>query len=104
MTFVVRNNNPPSRGSRDCAVTAENVVNPAQNPGSKSKRNSVTPRRSMNTSSMAARATPIKFAANVPNRSSGNTSPKPNRDRVPATPPAETRAKDFRASVLSCRN
>jgi len=32
-TFCARKSIPPSIGSRECAVTAENVVNPAQNPG-----------------------------------------------------------------------
>lgn len=94
---------PPSWGSNDCEVTAEKVVNPAQNPGSKSKRNSVIPRRSMTTKRMAASATPIRFAAKVPTRSFGNTWPNPKRDKVPAIPPTETSAKDFRAVMLSCR-
>ena len=58
-------------------MTAENVVNPAQNPGSKSKRISVIPRRSMTTKRIAASATPIRFAANVPERSSGKNAPIP---------------------------
>ena len=64
---------PPSRGSRDSAVTAEKVVNPAQKPGSKSRRNSVTPRRSIRTSKAEANATPIMLAANVPARSLGKS-------------------------------
>jgi len=53
-------------GSSECAVTAENVVNPAQNPGSKSKRNWLIPRRSINTKSAEASATPATFAIKVP--------------------------------------
>ena len=96
MRFSSKKIAPPARGSSDCAVTAENVVNPAQNPGSKSKRNSVIPRRSITTNSSDAKATPIIFAANVPVRSLGNITPKPKRDKVPAIPPTETSARDFR--------
>ena len=93
---------PPSCGSSECAVTAEKVVRPAQKPGSKSKRNSVTPRRSIKTSRAEARATPTILAARVPWRSLGNISPKPKRDKVPAIPPTETNARDFRVGELSC--
>jgi len=92
---------PPSRGSNDSAVTAEKVVNPAQNPGIKSKRISVIPRRSITTKRIAASATPIRFAANVPARSLGKISLNPKRAKVPAIPPTETRIKDFRAEGLS---
>jgi hypothetical protein len=87
---------PPSCGSRDCAVTAENVVKPAQNPGSKSRRNWLIPRRSIRTNRAAARATPTTFAIKVPWRSSGKIAPMPYRDRVPTTPPMETKNREFR--------
>ena len=94
---------PPARGSSDWAVTAEKVVKPAQNPGSKRSRNSVTPRRSIKTRSAEASATPRIFAAKVPWRSLGKISPNPKRNKVPAIPPMETNARDFRAEELSCR-
>ncbi len=65
-TFCARKSIPPSIGSRESAVTAENVVNPAQNPGSKSSRNWLLPRRSINTNSAEASATPATFAIKVP--------------------------------------
>lgn len=101
ITLRSRNSIPPSRGSNDWAVTAENVVNPAQKPGSKSKRNWLTPRRSMRTKSAAASATPIRFAAKVPSRSLGRISPIPYRAKVPATPPIETKTKEFRVDGIS---
>ena len=44
------------------------------------------------------------FAASVPSRSLGKIWPKPKRDKVPAIPPIETSAKDFRAVMLSFRH
>lgn len=64
-------------GSSECAVTAEKVVNPAQKPGSKSRRNWLIPRRSIKTKSAEAKATPATFAIKVPWRSSGKISPTP---------------------------
>jgi len=93
---------PPSRGSSDCAVTAEKVVRPAQKPGSSNKRNSVTPRRSIKTRRALASATPIKLAAKVPVRLSVIAKLKVYRTNVPATPPSETNARDFRGVGLSC--
>ena len=94
--FCARKSIPPSIGSRAWAVTAEKVVKPAQKPGNKSRRNWLIPRRSIRTNRAEAKATPTTFAINVPWRSSGKTAPMPYRANVPATPPAETRAKDFR--------
>ena len=76
-TLSPRKSIPPSIGSRDCAVTAEKVVKPAQKPGSKSKRNWLIPRRSINTKSAEAKATPATFAIRVPWRSSGKIAPIP---------------------------
>ena len=76
-TFCKRKSIPPSIGSSAWAVTAEKVVNPAQNPGSKSKRNWLIPRRSIKTNSAEAKATPATFAINVPCRSSGKNAPIP---------------------------
>ena len=95
-TFCSRKFIPPSCGSRDCAVTAENVVKPAQNPGSKSRRNWLIPRRSIKTKRAEARATPTTFAIKVPWRSLEKIKPMPYRDRVPAIPPIETKSKEFR--------
>jgi hypothetical protein len=64
--FCARKSIPPSIGSRECAVTAEKVVNPAQKPGSKSKRNWLIPRRSIKTKRAEAKATPATFAMSVP--------------------------------------
>ena len=89
-------------GSSEWAVTAENVVNPAQNPGSKSKRNWLIPRRSIKTNSAEAKATPATFAIKVPCRSSGKNAPMPYRAKVPATPPSETSTREFRVESLSC--
>ena len=77
------------------------VVRPAQNPGNKRWRSSVTPRRSIKTKSAHASATPIKFAAKVPVRSSGIAIPSAYRTSVPAIPPIETRTSDFREVELS---
>jgi hypothetical protein len=76
-TFCARKSIPPSIGSSECAVTAEKVVNPAQNPGSKSKRNWLIPRRSIKTNNAEAKATPATFAIRVPWRSSGKMAPIP---------------------------
>ena len=84
-------------------MTAEKVVNPAQNPGSKSKRNWLIPRRSIKTNKADAKATPATFAIKVPWRSSGKIAPIPYRAKVPAIPPAETSARDFRVEELSYR-
>ncbi len=65
-TLSPRKSIPPLIGSRDCAVTAEKVVKPAQKPGSKSKRNWLIPRRSINTKRAEAKATPATFAIKVP--------------------------------------
>ena len=101
ITFPARKSRPPSAGSRDSAVTAEKVVSPAQKPGKSRWRSSVIPRRSIRTKRAVARATPIKLAASVPFRSFSITRPKAKRTRVPATPPIETKAKDFSSKSLS---
>jgi hypothetical protein len=64
--FCARKSIPPSIGSSAFAVTAEKVVNPAQNPGSKRRRNWLIPRRSIKTKSAEAKATPATFAMSVP--------------------------------------
>ena len=95
MRLTSRYSAPPFEGSKVWTVTAEKVVSPAQNPGSKSSLISVIPLRSMSTKRNAARVTPIKFAARVPVRSLGITSDNQYLTSVPVIPPTATRAKLF---------
>ena len=96
-----RKSAPPFFGSSVKPATAENVVSPAQKPGSKKCRRFSFPRRSMRTIRNVAKATPIKFAANVALRLSLTDWPSPYRTSVPATPPRETKTRDFRVAKLS---
>ena len=100
-TFSSKKVKPPSLGSSDWAVTAEKVVNPAQNPGNNRWRSSVIPLRSIKTRSAAASATPIRFAVSVPFRLSVIAIPSANLTKVPATPPMETSSNDFSSRSLS---
>tara|TARA_B110000503_G_scaffold98978_1_gene148200 strand:- start:3878 stop:4207 length:330 start_codon:yes stop_codon:yes gene_type:complete len=95
MIFSIKYKAPPLTGSIDLTITAENVVIPAQNPGSKRWPNSELAPRSIRTKKKEARATPIKLAARVPERSSGIARDNQYRARVPATPPRETSSRFF---------
>jgi hypothetical protein len=80
-------------------VTAENVVSPAQKPGSNKRRISEMPLRSINTKRNAAMLTPIRFATRVPVRSLGITNESQYLISVPAIPPILTRPRLFRIEL-----
>jgi hypothetical protein len=65
MTFVERKTQFSCGCWTTSNVTPENVVKPPQKPGIRNHRNFVSPRRSVSTSRCAAKAAPMKFAAEV---------------------------------------
>jgi hypothetical protein len=77
ITVSARYPNPMAFSPTTSIVTAENVVIPPQNPGSKNQRSGVIPRRSINTRKYPASATPMRLALSVPDALSGVTSERP---------------------------
>lgn len=89
---------PAVSGTTASYVTAEKVESPPQKPGSKKKRSSLIPRRSIVTKKKTAKATASRFAASVPLLLCGITKESSQRVSEPRTPPSVTSQSAFSVS------